>query len=59
MTEELKPCPKCRNKELEFTEYFSDGKVMVNCYECKYVFDGEFKSPKEAIKAWNKWVKND
>lgn len=54
MNEELKRCPRCSNKELEFAEDFAVGGVTVNCYECKYQLDGEFKSPQEAIEAWNK-----
>ncbi len=59
MNEELKPCPKCGNKELEWHRFnlagSDKGSHSVHCYECK--FGNEYFATKEqALKAWDKRV---
>lgn len=53
MSEELKPCPFCGSKDILESGYQVNWITCLNC-EC----DGPLeKTKQEAIKAWNKRVK--
>lgn len=53
MINELKPCPRCGNKETEIY-WRRDGRFgsSIVCYECKYQTE-YFETKEEAMKAWN------
>lgn len=51
---DLKPCPFCgKNKVKIDYPYFPDTYCWVRCYEC-YCTTSAFKTPEEAVEAWNR-----
>lgn len=51
---DLKPCPFCgKNKAKIDYPYFPDTYCWVRCYEC-YCATPPFKTPEEAVEAWNR-----
>lgn len=50
---ELKPCPKCKSKDIDLVSINYDRRYFYACERCGYKAD-ECYDEEEAIEAWNR-----
>lgn len=58
----VKPCPKCKSKNVVITTEYSSGSIFARCPDCKqvdYLFKVKLPCPADSIiKEWNEYVKS-
>lgn len=55
---ELKPCPFCGWKPMIIVDEKTEEKFGVKCFSCYGMIEPRKETKDEAIKAWNRRIKN-
>ncbi|WP_422824239.1 Lar family restriction alleviation protein [Xenorhabdus siamensis] len=60
MTDELKPCPFCGSKNIDWSWFYTDGKrhTLIYCEDCPAQVVGKMLKS-DAVKVWNQRANND